>query len=455
MLTRREFLLGIGAAGLSAILPLNWGCRKTSSQNPPPTTPPPVEEPFIPDCDWILDKVTIIDGTGKPRFQGKIAVKDEHITAVGDFAAPAGCRIIDGGGLVAAPGFIDIHTHTENYVYSGESMAPFLSQGITAQIGGNCGRSPRDIAGFFQTVPHLTINYGLLVGYRTLREMAGVNSSRKASKTQIKLMQEKLAQGLEAGGLGLSVGLEYPPQHLATTEELILLCEVVKEHGGFYATHIRSEYDQVLAAVEEAVEIGMRTGVPVQYCHIKAGYERNWPKFPQVLKMLEEAKAAGLDITADVYPYTFSSTDLGLKPFRHSISEENLAAALTHSQVFIGSDTGIYAGGRANHPRAYGNCPRVLGLMVREKKLLSLEEAVAKMTSWPAQRLKLSDRGRIQEGCKADIVLFDPDTVKDKATMEYPSIFSEGIRQVWVNGALAWSEGKVLANTKGQVLTYS
>jgi len=451
MLTRRQFLLGLGAAAVSTILSLTLGGPKGLTQDEKNK-----QKPFSPDCDWVIDNITIIDGTGGPSFRGKVAVKGTVIAAAGDFLTPAGIRTYDGRGLVLAPGFIDIHTHTENYVYSGESMAAFLSQGVTTQVGGNCGTSPLDIGGYFKTIPRLAINYGLLAGYAALREAAmGRGNAGKTNPAQLKLMQEHLSRELQAGALGLSVGLEYSPQHFATTQELAALCEVVKEYGGFYATHIRSEYNNVLPALEEAIEIGIRAKVPVQYSHIKAGYKDNWPKFPKVLGMLQEAASSGLDITADVYPYTFSSMDIGTNPLRHSISEENLEAALAHPLVFIGSDSGIYRGGRANHPRAYGNYPRVLGLMVREKKVIPLEKAIAKMTHEPARRMKLKSRGLIEPGFKADLVLFDPLQIADRATPDNPAVLSQGIREVWINGGHVWSDGEVLDDTRGEMITYN
>lgn len=455
MLTRRQFLTGLGAVIVTTALPLGL-IRRESRVHMVSGKP---EEPLVmpyPDCDWVIDRVMIVDGSGQPAYQGKVAVKGQKIAAVGDFPLPQDTVVLNGQGLVLAPGFIDIHTHTEDYFYTGADMSAFLSQGVTAQIGGNCGRSPRDIEDYFATIPKMSINYGLLMGYATLRQLVhGRDRSGKTTDDEQRKMREYLAEALAGGAVGLSVGLEYWPQTYATTEELIGLCEVVQEAGGFYATHIRSEYDRVLEAVEEAIHIGKTTGVPVQYCHIKAGYERNWAKFPKILQMLEEAVAFGLDITADLYAYTYSSTDLGKTPFIPSISEENLELALAHPLTFLGSDSGIYAGGRATHPRAYGNIPRILGRYVREKNVLSLEAAVAKLTSRPARRLGLTNRGSLKEGYQADMVLFDPAVIIDRSTKEKPSLFSEGVRQVWVNGTLAWAEGKLLNDSSGQVLRSS
>ncbi|MBZ4654164.1 MAG: N-acyl-D-glutamate deacylase [Peptococcaceae bacterium] len=448
-MTRRQFLLGLGAVAAATLLTMGWDTHEAIPQEGALSSASP--QPI--DCDWIIDHVRIVDGTGSPAFMGKVAVKGDKIVAVGDFMSSPGTKTIDGKNYALAPGFIDIHTHTESYFYSGESMAAFLSQGVTTQVGGNCGRSPRDIAGFLKSSQGRSMNYGLLIGYRTLLELVqGVPRAGRVTPAELGQMQEHLHKGLSAGALGLSIGLEYWPQNFATTHDLIILCEVVKEHGGFYATHIRSEYDKVLQAVEETVEIGLKSGVAVQYSHIKAGYPQNWPKFARVLDMLAEANKSGLDMRADVYPYTFSGNDIGTKPLRHSISVENLEAALIHPHVFYASDSGIYTGGRATHPRAYGTYPRFLGHFVREKGLLPLEKAVAKMTHEPARRLKLQDRGLIRPGYKADLVLFDEQRVMDKATYEKPVAFSEGIEKVWVNGVLAWNEQKVTGSTSGQFL---
>lgn len=450
MLTRREFLISLGLLTAAVVLPVKLLEDDPKNESKNVNAPEPL------DCDWLIDNAIIVDGSGEPGYKGRLAVKGEEIVAVGRFPFPADVQVINGEGLVLAPGFIDIHTHTEDYVYSGGDMSPFLSQGITTQIGGNCGRSPQKIADYFQTVPRLTINYGLLMGYATLRKIAlGSERSGKTTLAQITKMQEHLQRSLQEGAVGLSIGLEYWPQTYATTEEIMALCTVLKETGGFYATHIRNEYDQVLEALEEAIEIGMKAGVPVQYCHLKAGYARNWSKYPRLLEMLSEAVEDGLDISADLYAYDYSSTDLGKTPFSPSLSEEGIELAAAHPLTFFGSDSGIYSGGWAIHPRAYGHVPRILGRLVREKQVLTLEAAVAKLTSQPARRLNLKNRGLLKKGYKADLVLFDPQTIIDKATRNNTTAFSEGVRHVWVNGSLAWSEGKLLNANSGQKISNS
>lgn len=450
-LTRRQFLTGVTSALALGLLNSNRFLRHLSASLEEDKNASLLAEDlqFTVDCDWVLKNGLIVDGSGRPAFKGNVGVKGDRIVAVGDFSFPDGARIIQAEGLVIAPGFIDLHTHTEDYMLHNGRAEMLLLQGVTTHIGGNCGTSVTSLPAYWESLGPLGINFGLLCGYGTLRQRV-LGSSRRATAQEITAMQREVASALEAGAFGLSVGLSYWPQSLATTAELVELCRVVAQYGGFYATHIRSEEDGVLLAVEEAIAIGRQAGVPVQYSHIKTAQRRNWGKMARVLSLLERAREEGLDITADVYVYTFSSLDVGSS--RESISEEDMLLALKHPLVMIASDTGLRPDGRASHPRAYGNYPRVLGLFVRERKVLTLEEAIHKMTYLPARRLGLTERGALVPGARADIIAFDPVAISDRSTRENPNILATGVRYVFVNGQLAVKEGIPTGVLAGQAL---
>lgn len=454
---RRAFLVGTASLSILGLLQpkiiagwLTGEKDAASGKSPGEVAPLPEPEPAPPvSCDYLLVNGTIIDGSGVPSFVGNLAIRGETIVALGDFVAAPGAKTIDAMGLVIAPGFIDIHTHTENYMLNNGAGDMILLQGVTSQIGGNCGTSVNSIASYFQELTEPGVNYGLLVGYKVLRRQCGVDEGGLTAR-KLEAMEEELARGLQAGAFGLSVGLEYWPQSKATQEELAALCQVVKDCGGFYATHIRNEGDRVLPSVEEAIEIGLATGVPVEYCHVKTSGKRNWGKMEKVLELLDGARKSGLDMTGDVYGYTFSSLDL--ESGRDSMGEEDLLLALQHPFLMIGSDSGLSNAGRAIHPRAYGNYPRILGRFVREKRILSWEEAIRKMTSLPAKRLGLEDRGVLEPGRKADVVIFDPERIQDQATRQEPNILSTGMEYVFVNGHLAIEEGEPTGIRGGQPL---
>ncbi|MBC7326336.1 MAG: amidohydrolase family protein, partial [Moorella sp. (in: Bacteria)] len=215
-------------------------------------------------CDYLFRQGLIIDGSGNKARRGDVGVKGKEIVAVGDFQAAPGAVEIDARNLVLCPGFIDPHTHTENYLAGGGGATMLLLQGVTTHLGGNCGTSVHRVGEFLDNIDKLAINLGILAGYKNLRLATVAEEGRPAGAKEVAAMQEKLAAALKEGAFGLSVGLEYWPQTLATTRELIELCQVLKEYGGFYATHIRSESDRVLEAVEEAVAIGQQAGIPVQ-----------------------------------------------------------------------------------------------------------------------------------------------------------------------------------------------
>ncbi|MDN5347925.1 MAG: N-acyl-D-amino-acid deacylase [Clostridia bacterium] len=452
-ITRRQFLLGTGsllALGCASWLGLVAGRTSPAGpeQTPAAEVPPPEPSPI--PCHYIFRHGLIVDGSGGKPYLGDLGIRGDRIVAVGDFRAAPGAVEIDARGLVVCPGFIDVHTHTEDYLAAGGRAEMLLLQGVTTHLGGNCGSSVKDVGAFLSGINRLAINLGILAGYRVLREAAVTQEGRRARANEVAAMQEKLAGALKEGAFGLSVGLEYWPQYLATTQELVELCQVLKEYGGFYATHIRSEGDRVLEAVKEAIEIGERAGVPVEYSHVKAAGQRNWGKMALVLNLLDEARRSGLDITADVYGYTFSSNDLGSG--RSSIKEEDMLLALKHPAVMVGSDSGLDEQGRAVHPRAYGNYPRILRRYCLDQGIITLEESVHKMTLMPARRLGLNDRGLLAEGYKADVVAFDPEVITDKATRPNPNQMAIGVRWVMVNGQIAVKEGQPTGCFAGEVL---
>jgi len=402
------------------------------------------------DCDYLIKSGYIVDGTGNKGYTGDIAVKGDKIVALGLLEAAPQAEIIDASGMVVAPGFIDIHTHTEQYLKQGADAGMILLQGVTTHIGGNCGSSVDDIDEFFSSFEKTGVNLGLYAGYKNLRLKVLGNQKAPPTENQLEQMKAVLEEYMRDGAFGLSVGLGYWPQYYATTEELVDLCRVVKKYGGIYACHIRDEGDNVIDALGEAITIGLKAGIPVEYSHIKIARERNWGKMSHVLQLMEEARENGLDITADVYGYTFSSLDVGKG--RNSINEGDLVMALTHPLVMIGSDSGLSKNGRAVHPRAYGNYPRILRKYVREKGLLTLEEAVHKMTAMPAKKLRLRDRGLLAEGYKADIVIFDFDEITDRSDRENPNLLPVGVKEVFVNGVLSVHKGELTGELGGQAL---
>lgn len=455
---RRTFIAG--AAGASLLLVLSPKLIAGLIEQSAPIEEPgdlPVEneepEPVIIDCDYLLTGGLIFDGRGSEPFTGSVGIKGEEIVALGDFIAVPEAQVIDITGLYIAPGFIDLHTHTENYLRKSGQAEMILLQGVTSHIGGNCGTSVDSIAAYFNDIETkgVGINSGLFVGYKTVRKKyAGTGKTTPAQLEQIK---EELRQGLEAGAFGLSTGLQYWPQSQATTQEIIELCKVLKDYNAFYSTHIRNEEHRVIPSVEEAIKIGFEAGVPVQYSHIKTAQKANWGKMAEVLKMVEEASQAGLDITADVYGYTFSSLDLDSG--RYSMSEEDLILALKHPLVMVGSDSWFSDGGKPNHPRTFGNYPRILRKYVREEQILTWGEAIKKMTSMPAKRLGLKDRGILEIGYKADVVVFDPQEITDCSTRQELSILAKGMQYVFVNGKPAVAEGMATGILAGQVLKNS
>jgi len=455
LLKRRDFLLGFAFFGLLGLLNWDYVFGDVSSSAPEKTekeTPAP--EPAVPevDCDYVLENGLIVDGTGQPGFLGSIGIKGDSIVAVGDFAVLGECRRINAQGLVIAPGFIDLHTHTEDYWAAGGNGEMVLKQGVTTHIGGNCGSSVPSVGRYFDSLGQAAVNVGLFVGYKNLRAAVSDNEKKAIGPAELSRMKEIIAQGMKEGAFGLSVGLSYYPQYKASTEELIELCRVVKEYKGFYSTHIRDENDGVIPSVEEAIQIGTGAEIPVEYSHVKCAGKRNWGKMKKVLALLDQAVAGGLDITGDVYGYTYSSLDAAENNRKESMCEEDMVRALQHPLIMVGSDSGLNKKGGTSHPRAYGNYSRILSLYVRDKQVLTLEKVIHKMTLMPAKRLRLNDRGVIAPGKKADLAVFNLAAVEERATRQVPNQFSTGMKYVFVNGSLVLEQGVVSGIMAGRVL---
>ena len=472
-------------------------------------------------CDTLIRNVQILDGSGRDPTFGSVAIKGHVIARAGDLSGTSAQETIDGGGKVLAPGFIDSHSHDDLYAIRSPEMLPKLSQGVTTVIVGNCGisaspvtlrsdpTSPMNLLGeasafrypkFADYVAAVTaaqpaVNVAALVGHTSLRHNWMDRPDRVATSSETANMRAQLQEALDCGALGLSTGLAYSSANSASTEEVLAVAEPLLRAGGIYATHLRTEGDRVLDAMNEAFQIGKHTKVPVIVSHLKCAGVNNWKRSGELLRTLEHAGSGGA-IGWDCYPYAASSTVLDLKQvdarvtimitwstdypemagktlaeiaeawgvgqieaakklqpagaIYHCMSEEDVRAILAHPGTMIGSD------GLPNdafpHPRLWGTFPRVLGHYSREQKLFSLGEAVRKMTSLPAQRFGLVDRGLVKEGYAADLVLFDPEVVRDTASFSDPVRAAAGIDAVWINGKLAYSGGSSTGQRAGRFL---
>ncbi len=464
----------------------------------------------------LIKNATIIDGSGKPPFRGDVRIKDGKILKIGEIRASNDDEVIDASGLVVAPGFIDIHNHSESGLLREGTAANQVSQGITTVIVGPDGGSPFPIKDYFAKLEgKIAVNVGAFIGHATIREQILKNDyTRKATDAEIVRMAALVEQSMNEGAFGLSSGLEYDVGFSATTEEVIALARPAAKHHGIYMTHMRDEEEGMLDALREAIRIGREAKLPVQISHIKMGNRNVWGKSAEAIALVEEARKSGFDITADAYPYTaWASTITVLVPSRkhddrteiekglsnvggadkvlvtscsahrdyegktleqiaasqnttpvdlyiqivkdggagvvcNSMNEMDVKAFYIQPWVMVSSDGGM----GSRHPRGTGTFTRVLGRFVRESKWFSLEEAVRKMSAMPAARLGLKDRGLIKKGMKADLVLFDKNSVIDRATFAEPQIFSDGIRTVFVNGVLVWENGKITGNLPGTIL---
>ena len=475
----------------------------------------------------LIQNVIIIDGSGSDRLSGDVRILAGKITQIGQLEPMANEQVIDGKGQVLAPGFIDTHSHADLGIEDQRGALNAVSQGITTAIFGQDGGSHFPLSDFFQRLETnpVAINLASYAGHNTLRrEVLGENFRRQATDGEIEAMAGMLEQEMKSGALGLGTGLEYEPGIWSASPEVMALAKVAAQYKGRYISHMRSEDRWFMEALDEIIEIGRVTGLPVQISHFKLALKSLWGRSGEVLDKLNAARAEGIDITADIYPYEYwqsnimvliPSKDLNDRPeFEFALTElappegvwfsrfdpqpEYVGMKLTEiaelreidpvttlmqlaveaqvttlegtrdtSRIIAISmreddihkllswpHTNVCTDGGLNdlHPRGAGSYPRVLGRYVREQGVLSLEQAIHKMTGLAAAHMGLANRGILQPGAAADLVLFDPDTVIDNATPEDTKALSSGITAVWVNGQIVYENGEVTGNYPGQVI---
>ncbi|MGI8552848.1 MAG: N-acyl-D-amino-acid deacylase family protein [Dehalococcoidia bacterium] len=481
--------------------------------------------------DLIIRGGTVYDGTGAEGVQADVGVRSDRIVTVG-VIPEHGASELDATGLAVAPGFVDVHAH-DDFAILADPEIPFkVMQGVTTDIVGNCGSgvvpfeaglarfqrmnpdanpAPWDgFAGYMQRVEQAgpSLNIAVLMGHGSLRRGAMGLERRAPTGDELERMRAWVREGIVAGAVGLSTGLIYEPGRYAETEEIIALAREMHPNGGLYATHMRNEGDRLLDAVREAIRIGEEAGVPIQISHHKATGQANWGRVRDSIALIESARGRGLDVTADQYPYTASSTafaavvqngsvgktvppegvliasapahpeyegqslaaladrfDLPVEEAGRrlldeegealfvvlfSMDEGDVRTVLAHPTTMIGSD-GVPAGGKP-HPRLYGTFPRVLGRYVREEHVLDLPSAIHRMTGLPATKFRLQDRGVLCAGAYADLVVFNPATIRDTATYEEPLHYPEGIAAVYVNGVAVARDGQHTHARPGRVV---
>ena len=484
-----------------------------------------------------------MDGTGSPWFLGDVGIKGDTITYVGPPRVATARQRLDARGKTVTPGFIDTHSHGRRGVFEVPSAENQIRQGVTTIIEGPDGSSPLPVGEYltrFSKVP-ATTNFGLLVGQGTIRERVIGLQDRKATPEELQKMRELVRQSMREGAFGMSTGLFYLPGAFTPIEEVIELAKVAGEMGGVYTSHMRDEAAKITDSVKELIRIGEEGHLPAQITHHKVMSGKNWGKSVETLRLVEEARRRGVDVTIDQYPYTASSTGLaalvpkwalegGQKSFReragaaatrarmqldiiynlkedrgsgdlrnvvfascagdrtlagkslrdltgsddfekaaehvirlqeqggcsciyHAISEDDVERIMRYPGTMIASDGGIPVFGQdVPHPRNYGTFARVLGRYVRERKVLTLEEAVRRMTSLPAVRFRIMDRGLLRPGMKADVAVFDAATVIDKSEFGKPHQYAEGFSHVVVNGTAVLADGQMQAARPGRAL---
>lgn len=526
--------------------------------------------------DVIIRGGTIYDGTGRPGVKGDVGIKGDRIAAIGNLSKANAPIVVDATGLAVAPGFINMLSHSESsLIVDGRSLGE-IKEGVTTQIFGEFSMGPlndrmkqrlRDTQGdvkyditWSTLAEYLTWmekrgisqNIASFIGAPTIREYVIGLEDKPPTPAQLEEMRALVRREMEQGALGITTALIYPPAYFAKTEELIELCKVAAKYKGKYTTHMRSEGNQFLEAIQETIRISREAGLPAEIYHLKASGAPNWPKMDRAIKMIEEARRQGLKLTADMYTYPAGGTGLdaamppwvfdggaqaaykrlqdpetrkkiadavrtptnewenlyllagspdrillasfksdALKPLTGKtlaevarmrgkdpvetimdlvledrsrigtiyflMSEDNIKNQIRQPWVSFGSDAasmateGVFIKS-STHPRSYGNFARLLGKYVRDEKVISLAEAIRRLSGLPATNLELDHRGFLKVGMFADVVVFDPQTISDRATFENPHQYSVGVRDVFVNGIQVLKDGEHTGAKPGKAL---
>ena len=469
--------------------------------------------------DTLIRNANVLDGTGRDPELLDVAIRGGKIIAIGPRLDCGSPNVIEAEGLCLAPGFIDVHTHDDTSVIETPEMLPKISQGVATVIVGNCGISaspvrlqgelpdPMTLLGkheFFRypsfgdyvaavASARPSVNVGVLIGHTALRNNHLDRLDRTASGREVEAMRREFSAALKLGALGLSSGLAYSSANAASTEEVAALAEALVGQRALYVTHMRTETDGILEAMEEAFRIGREAESPVIISHLKCAGIANWGRSSEVLHALDQARSTA-QVGCDCYPYAAGSSTLDLKQvdprvriditwsaphpevtgrtlaeiaqewnashleaakrlqpagaIYHSIDEQDMRRILAHPATMIGSDGLPWD--KHPHPRLWGTYPRVLGRYCRDERLFSLPEAIRKMTNMPARRYGLAQRGAIAEGFWADLVLFDLEAISDTATFAEPIRAAEGISAVWVNGVLSYTAQGLTGSRAGR-----
>src|SRR3954451_2846707 len=553
------------AAGVVLVLTASWLVARPAAQRP--------------RFDVIIANGRIVDGTGAPWFRGDVGIVGDRITAIGALGDATAATRVDASSLTVAPGFIDLLGQSEFNVLVDGRAASKIMQGVTTEVTGEgssiapvndrliadaapnakhfgIAQDWRTLADYFKRLTERsqpTINVATFVGAGGLRSYVIGKDDRRATAAELEQMKQLVAQAMEQGALGLSSSLQYVPDRFASTDEIVELAKVASRYGGVYFTHQRSESARIFESLDEVFAIAERANIPAEIWHLKTAYKANFGRMPEVLRRIEAARARGLDVTANQYPYTRASNGLdsclplwareggfdktlprlmdpatrerikkdmddpnattwenqwyganggdgvmvssvlnrdlakyeGMtitqiakamnKDPRDTVidlviadrgetssitsimDEDDVRTALKHPLVGVGTDSGAQAedgklSESKSHPRAWGSFPRILGKYVRDEHVLTLEEAVRKMTSKAAGRVHLGDRGLLRPGMKADDSVFDAAAIRDVSTFDDPKHYATGVRHVFVNGTRVVADGAITAARPGRAL---